>query len=155
MSKNLLRYLRMHFPFPQARPIRHRDGVLAVAAINESAELATLLIADMSLWKRGHGTSATNAIDVAMVEAHAALIEGFGLPLAATRVVEWDSADRFDLYCDLRDGKGYLHYPLVATTRAIEPRSRGAFLSWAPGVGHLMLEKAELVGRGEYAGVEG
>lgn len=155
MSKLLLRYLRLHCAHPTAQPVRHRDGILAVAAVNESAELATLLIADMSLWKRGHGASATNAIDTVMVEAHTALIEGFGIPLAATRVVEWDSCGKFDLYCDRRDGKGYLHHPLVAVSRLVEARSREAFLSWAPGVGLLMLQKAEMVGNGEYAGVEG
>jgi hypothetical protein len=107
MWKLLIRYLRMHGEHPTAKPVRHRDGILVVAAVNESAELATLLIADMSLWKRGHGASATNPIDTVMVEAHSALIEGFGIPLAATRVVEWDSCGKFDLYCDRRDGKGY------------------------------------------------
>ena len=135
MSQIILRYLRLYCATPTATPVRHRDGILAVAAVNESAELATLLIADMSLWKRGHGASATNAIDVVMADAHAALIQGFGIPLSATRVVEWDSAGKFDLFCDLRDGMGYLHHPLFGVGRHIAGRSREAFLSWAPGLG--------------------
>ena len=71
------------------------------------------------------------------------------------RVVEWDSTGKFDLFCDMRDGNGFLHQPLFGVERSIIPRSREAFLSWAPGLGHVMLAKAELVGCGAYAGVEG
>ena len=155
MSQTLIRYLRLYCATPDAMPERHRDGVLAVAAVNERAELATLLLADMSLWGRGAGASVTNAIDRVMALAHSVLIDRFGIPLSQTRVVEWDSAGHFDMFCDMRDGKGYLHHPLFGIERSIVPRSREAFLSWASGLGYVMLAKADLVGCGAYAGVEG
>ena len=155
MSQTLIRYLRLHCATPMATPELHRDGILAVAAINERAELATLLLADMSLWGRGAGASVTNAIDKVMAVAHAALIGRFDIALPSTRIVEWDSAGNFDLFCDMRDGKGYVHHPLFGIERSIAPRSREAFLSWAPDLGHVLLAKADLVGCGEYAGVEG
>jgi len=155
MSQPILRFLRLYCATPNSIAQPHRDGILAVAAVNEAAELATLLLADMALWGRGAGASVTNAIDMVMVKAHASLIARFGIPLAVTRVVEWDSSGHFDLYCDMRDGRGYLHHPLVGTNRKTAARSREAFLSWAPGAGQRMLTKAEEVGSGVYAGTEG
>jgi hypothetical protein len=155
MTDTVIRYLRLHVPYPRAAAQRHRDGILAIASVAEHAELATLLLVDMSLFGRGAGASVTNAIDVAMVEAHAALVKGFAIPLDSTPVVEWDSAGMFDLYCDLGDGRGYLHQPLFARERGIKPRSKEAFLSWAGKTGLQLIQKAEMVGSGAYAGAEG
>lgn len=59
--KPIIRYLRLHCSTPTACPVPGRDGILAVAAIKESAGLARLLLADMSPWGRNDGASVTNA----------------------------------------------------------------------------------------------
>ena len=77
MSHWTVRHLRMHCASPNARPTIGRDGVVAVAGVNERAGLARLLLVDMGLWKRNDGASVTNAIDVLATEAHRRLIAGF------------------------------------------------------------------------------
>lgn len=156
MTKPLIRYLRLFCAFPGATLESRRDGVVAVAAIHESAALARLLLADMGLWGRNDGTSVTNACEQYMRAAHKQLISRFGIPLADTLVVELDSAGHFDLVVDAGDGQGYRHSPLFALDRRLPARSRAAFLSWAPGgSGRALLDKAESVGAGAWADVEG
>lgn len=155
MNRALIRHLRLHCSTPAARPQRHRDGILAVAAIVESAHLARLLLIDMEQWGRNDGASVTNAIDLLAPEAHRLLIAGFGIALRDTQIVEWDGSGAFDLVCDLGDGRGPRHQPLFAIDKGAAPRSREAFLSWAGAVGREMLSRAEAVGAGEWAGVEG
>jgi hypothetical protein len=155
MSSTIIRYLRLHCQHPTARPEPYTDGVLAVASINEGTHLARLLLADMSAWGRGGGASVTKAIDRLMVAAHRHLIAGFGIALHDTLIVERDGSGHFDLVCDLHDGKGYRHMPLFAADKRIAPRTREAFLSWAGAPGGAMLAKAQAVGEGAWAGVEG
>ena len=45
------------------------------------AQLARLLLADMSIWGRGGGTSVTNAVEQFIMAAHRRLIAGFGIAL--------------------------------------------------------------------------
>jgi hypothetical protein len=155
MSNTILRYLRLHCPHPTARPEPRKDGVLAVASINERSHLARLLLADMDAWGRNTGASVTNAIDRLMAAAHRHLISGFGIALKDTLVVELDGNGHFDLVCDLLDGQGLRHMPLYGLDKRIEPRTREAFLSWAGPSGEAMLAKAEAVASGAWAGVEG
>lgn len=153
--KPVIRFLRLYSRSPDAKPEQRRDGVLAVAAIKEAAGLARLLLVDMGPWGRNDGASVTNAFETILPAAHRWLIAGFDVPLADTLVVELDSSGHFDLICDLGDGAGLRHTPLVAGQRACPPRSREAFIWWAGGVGRAMLHRVDAVREGAWAGVEG
>lgn len=155
MSSTIIRYLRLHCAHPTARPEPRKDGVLAVASVNEGTHLARLLLADMRLWGRGGGASVTNAVDRLMVAAHRHLIAGFGIALRDTLIVEWDGSGKFDLVRDVGDGQGYRHMALFPPDKRIAPRTREAFVSWAGAPGLAMLAKADAVGAGEWAGAEG
>jgi hypothetical protein len=154
MSNTIIRYLRLHCAHPAAQPEPRKDGVLAVAAITERVDLARLLLADMSLWGRGRGASVTNAIERLMVTGHRHLIAGFGIPLTETLVVEWDRSGHFDLVQHVGAG-AWRHLPLIGQDKRIAPRTRDAFMSWAGAAGAAMLSKAQAVGEGAWAGVEG
>jgi hypothetical protein len=151
----IIRYLRLYCATPASEPERHRDGVVAVAAIEEKAALARLLLADMGAWGRNPGASVTSAIGPMMIAAYRQLIWGFGISLAETLVVERDVDGHFDLMCDPRDGDGYRRMPLFARGGRSTARTAEAFVSWAGAAGQAMLERAEAVGIGEWAGVEG
>lgn len=155
MNRALIRHLRFYCPSPNATPVWHHDGILAVAGVLEHANLARLLLADMERFGRNRGASVTNAIDRVVPAAHRLLIGGFGIALADTLVVECDGSGAFDLVCDMKDGLGMRHQPLFCMNRTGEARSRAAFLSWAGGMGRAMLDRAEAVGAGRRAGVEG
>ena len=62
MSRALIRHLRMFCQSPDATPVRHHDGILAVAGVLEDANLARLLLVDMERFGRNRGASVTNAI---------------------------------------------------------------------------------------------
>lgn len=153
--KPVIRYLRFHCQSPDARPVPNRDGILAIAAIRETAHLARLLLVDMGAWGRNDGASVTNAARPLMDAAHRRLISGFGIELADTLVAELDGSGHFDLIVDLGDGLGHRHSPLVAGERGVAVRSREAFLWWAGEVGRSMLRTVDAVREGEWAGVEG
>ena len=155
MNRALIRHLRLYCASPNEAPVRHHDGILAVAGVLEHACLARLLLVDMERFGRNRGASVTNAIDQVVPVAHRLLIAGFGVDLADTLVVEWDGSGAFDLVCDMRDGMGMRHQPLLCMNRTAAPRSREAFLSWAGEMGREMLKRAEAVGAGQWAGVEG
>lgn len=155
MSRALIRHLRMFCQSPDATPVRHHDGILAVAGVLEDANLARLLLDDMERFGRNRGASVTNAIQRVAPAAHRLLIGGFGIALVDTLVVELDGSGAFDLVCDLGDGLGMRHQPLFCMHRKAPARSREAFLSWAGDMGRAMLERAEAVGAGQWAGVEG
>ena len=153
--KPIIRYLRFHCPTPTSRPVPNRDGVLAVAAVKETAGLARLLLVDMGLWGRNSGASVTNAACTLVGEAHRRLISGFGIALADTMCVELDRSGHFDLLADLRDGAGLRHSPVTAGERSLRPRSRDAFLWWAGDMGRQMLRTVDAMREGEWAGAEG
>jgi hypothetical protein len=155
MDRALFRILRMHCSVPDAKPALHRDGVLAVAAIHESAGLARLLLVDMGLWDRNDGASVTNAVDVLGREAHRRLISGFGFRLDDLYVVEQDASGAFDLVEGLGRNSRASHRPLRPLDKSLEPRTAAAFLSWTGEMGREMLRRVEAVGRREWAGVEG
>ncbi len=52
-------------------------------------------------------------------------------------------------------GLGLRRQPLFGMRRGVAPRSREAFLDWTGDLGRQMLLRAERVGAGEWAGVEG
>ena len=87
----------------------------------------------------------TNAFGTILTGAHRWLIAGFGLPLADTLVAELDSSGHFDLICDLGDGAGQRHTPLIAGQRACPPRSREAFIWWGGNVAQAMLHTVDAV----------
>jgi hypothetical protein len=153
--KPVVRYLRFHCQSLDARPEPNRDGILAIAAIRETAHLARLLLVDMSAWGRNDGASVTSAAGPLMDAAHRRLIAGFGINLADTLVAELDGSGHFDLIVDLGDGLGHRHSPLVAGERGVAVRSREAFLCWAGEVGRSMLRTVDAVRDCEWAGVEG
>lgn len=155
MTRALIRHLRLFCPSPDATPVRHHDGILAVAGVLEHANLARMLLIDMERFGRNRGASVTNAIQRVAPAAHRLLVGGFGIALADTLVVELDGAGAFDLVCDMGDGMGMRHQPLFCMNRQAPARSREAFLSWAGDMGRAMLERAEAVGAGQWAGVEG
>jgi hypothetical protein len=150
----IVRYLRLHCSTPTAPPVPGRDGVLAVAAIKESADLARLLLVDMSSWGRNDGASVTNAA-LLVDSAHRRLIGGFGIPLSDTMCVELDGSGHFDLLIDMGDGAGLRHRPLIAGERALPARTREAFLWCAGDMGHQMLRTVDAVREGAWAGAEG
>lgn len=154
MNHWIIRHLRLHAAYPTAKPTVGRDGVLAVAAIHESASLARLLLADMGRFKRNDGASVTNGIDVFITEAHTRLIAGFKIALQDTQVVELDASGYFDLVVDLGEGCGRRHQPLFATG-GVASRSREAFAAWGGHVAREMLRRAEVIGEKGWAGVEG
>lgn len=153
--KPIVRYLRLHCPTPTAHPVPGCDGILAVAAIKESAGLARPLLVDMAPWGRNDGASVTSAMVVLVEAAHRRLIGGFGIPLADTMFVELDGSGCFDLLVDMADGAGLRHRPLIAGERALPARTRVAFLWWAGDVGRQMLRTVEGVREGARAGAEG
>lgn len=153
--KPVIRFLRLHCRSPDAKPEPRRDGVLAVAAVNEQAGLARLLLADMGAWGRNDGASVTNAFQVLAPAVHRWLIGGFGVPLDETLIVELDGSGHFDLVRDLRDGEGLRHLPLPAGHGDCAPRSREAFLRWAAESGQAMLRPVDAMRDGAWAGVEG
>lgn len=155
MRQALIRHLRLFCQSPDATPVRHHDGILAVAGVLERANLARLLLVDMERFGRNRGASVTNAIQRVAPAAHRLLIGGFGIALVDTLVVEVDRSGAFDLVCDLGDGRGSRHQPLFCMHRKAPARSREAFLSWAGEMGRAMLDRAEAVGAGEWVGVEG
>ena len=155
MPQALIRHLRLFCASPNVPPVRQQDGVLAVAGVLERAGLARLLLVDMERWGRNAGTSVTNAGDQMVPAAHRYLIAGFGIALTDTLIVEWDGSGAFDVVCDLGDGRGVSHRPLYAVERGVCPRSREAFIAATGAMGHAMLQRAEAVGKGEWAGVEG
>lgn len=57
--------------------------------------------------------------------------------------------------CGLGDGFGMSHRPLYGAERGARPRSREAFIAATGAMGRAMLQRAEAVGKGEWAGVEG
>lgn len=151
----IVRYLRLHCSTPTARPVPGRDGVLAVAAIKESAGLACLLLVDMGSWGRNDGASVTNAACALIDAAHRRLIGGFGIALSDTMCVELDGSGHFDLLIDIGDGAGLRHSALTAVDRAVPARTREAFLWWAGELGRQMLRTVDAVREGEWAGAEG
>jgi hypothetical protein len=153
--KPIVRHLRFHCSTPTATPVAGRDGILAVAAIKESAGLARLLLADMGPWGRNDGASVTNAVRSLVEAAHRRLVGGFGISLADTTCVELDGSGQFDLLLDIGDGAGLRHSALMAGDRAVQPRTREAFLWWAGDVGRQMLRTVDAVREGEWAGAEG
>jgi hypothetical protein len=155
MNHWTVRHLRMHCTSPNARPTIGRDGVVAIAGVNERAGLARLLLADMGLWQRNDGASVTNAIDVLATEAHKRLIAGFSIGLGDTQVVELDGSGAFDLVLDLGDGSGRRHQPLFAPGRSVASRSRQAFLAWGGDVAQAMLRRVDELREKGWAGVEG
>jgi hypothetical protein len=155
MSKPLIRFVRLHCSCAGSHPQRGKDGVVAVAAINENAGLARLLLADMGRWKRNQGVSVRNAIKAMSMEAHRTLIAGFAIPFEETQVVEMDQSGNFDLWCDFGDGLGRRRAPLAGFSTGTTPRSGEAFMEWAGPGGAEMLRVAERIGLGEWAGVEG
>ncbi|PZP29073.1 MAG: hypothetical protein DI603_17820 [Roseateles depolymerans] len=153
--KPVIRFLRMRCRSPDAPPEPHRDGVLAVAAINERAGLARLLLVDMGPWGRNDGASVTNAFQVIVPAAHRWLIGGFGVSLSETLIVELDGAGHFDLIGDLGDGAGLRHMPLPAARGTSTPRTRAAFMQWAGEAAVPMLKAVDAMREGMWAGVEG
>ncbi|MBW8832406.1 MAG: hypothetical protein JF606_24000 [Burkholderiales bacterium] len=123
----------------------HQDGVLALAAIHGSGAIATLLLADMSLWNgREPGTlSLTAAIDEYVKAAYQRLIAPRGVPMDRVRIVEWDACGNFDFFATTTVG-GYLtHVPVFGLSRVSMPRSREAFISWTGATGAALLASAE------------
>lgn len=155
MSQALIRHLRLFCASPNVPPVRQQDGVLAVAGVLERAGLARLLLVDMERWGRNPGASVTNAVDQLAPAAHRYPIGGFGIALADTQIVELDGSGAFDLVCGLGDGCGLSHRPLCGADRGVRHRSREAFIAATGAMGHAMLQRAEAVGKGEWAGVEG
>lgn len=155
MTKPVIRYLRLFCSHPGAEAETRRDGVVAVAAIYEHAALARLLLVDMGLWGRNEGATVTSAFEKFMVAGHRQLISRFGIPLDDTLVVARDSAGHFDWIAEGGDGLGYRCSPMLAMGRPVPARSREAFLSWAGIGGETLLEKADSVGAGAWADVEG
>jgi len=102
-----------------------------------------------------HPASVTNAIDRLVPAAHRYLIGGFGIALADTLIVEWDGSGAFDVVCDLGDGSGMSHRPLYGAEHDLRPRSREAFIAATGAMRRAMLQRAETVGVGDWAGVEG
>lgn len=155
MSQALIRHLRLFCASPNVPPVRQQDGVLAVAGVLERAGLARLLLVDMERWGRNPGASVTNAVDQLAPAAHRYLIGGFGIALADTQIVELDGSGAFDLVCGFGDGSGTSHRPLCRADRGARPRSREAFVAATGTMGRAMLQRADAVGKGEWAGVEG
>ena len=121
------------------------DGVIAVAAIHGNGGAATLLLADMWMWgRRGPATlGLTAAIDEYVKAAYQLLIAPRGIPLDRVRIVEWDSRGNFDFFVTAVAG-GYLtHVPVFGLSRASEPRSRDALLSWTGATGAGLLARVE------------
>ena len=129
--------------------------MVAVAAIYERAALARLLLADMGLWGRNEGASLTSACEQYMLVAHRHLISRFDIPLNDTLVVSLDSSGLFDWIADAGDGRGYKCSAMHAVGRRSPARTREAFLSWAGPGGEALIGKAESVGAGAWADVEG
>jgi hypothetical protein len=157
MPNIIQRFLRLYCHHATAEPQLRQDGVLALAAVNEEAELATLLLVDMARWGRNGGASVTDAVERLARCAHRHLVRGFGVPLEDTRIVTLDREGRFDLVCDLADGLGLRAMPLYALSGRAPAGSRDAFLSWAGPAGVAMLDQAEAVGAGaaQWSGAEG
>ena len=159
MSKTLIRHLRLFCASPDRPPVRHKDGVLAVAGVLETAGLARLLLVDMGRWGRNPGASVTSAVDQLVPAAHRYLIGGFDIPLADTLVVVQDRSGAFDFVSECGSyggGKpGLRHQPLFGANRSVRPRSPEAFIAAAGQMGQDMLDRAEAIGVGEWAGVEG
>ena len=152
MGNWIIRYLRLHCAFPGAKPVAGKDGVVAVAAINESAGLARLLLVDMR--ERNSGASVTNAVEPLAREAHRLLVARFGIQLSETQITELDSAGNFDWVVP-SEGGALLHQALQPPSRRLAPRSREAYLAWSGDVGRAMLSRADAISAGEWAGVEG
>lgn len=151
----IIRHLRLCCANSAARPALERDGVLAVAAIKESAQLARLLLVDMGPWGRNDGASVASAASSYVVAAHRQLISRFGIPLTDTMSVELDVQGGFDLLMDMRDGAGMQRLALASCDDRFEARSREAFLSWSGDIGRRMLRTVDAVQAGEWAGAEG
>ena len=156
MSKPIIRYLRFHCPTATSMPQADRDGALAVAAINESAQLAHMLLVDMRRWDRNDGASLREALGVLVPAAHRRLVAGFGIPMADTLIVEWDGGDVFvRLRVEAEAALQSFDDTPACSTRRGDPGGRSAFLAWARPTGEAMLEKVEAVVGGLWAGVEG
>jgi hypothetical protein len=146
MSKPIIRYLRLHCPTSMSVPQPSRDGPLAVAAINEDAQLAQMLLVDMRRWDRNAGASVRDALGVLVVAAHRRLVAGFGISLADTSIVEWDGADAFfRLRVDGVAARRGLEDAPACATRCGDPLGRSSFLAWAGPTGAAMLQKVEAV----------
>lgn len=137
-------------------PQPNRVGVVAVAAINEDAQLAQMLLVDMRRWDRNNGASVRDALGVLVPAAHRRLVAGFGISLADTLIMEWDDGDAFfRLRADGEATQRGLDDAPACSTRGGDPCGRSSFLAWAGPMGAAMLEKVEAVVGGVWAGVEG
>ena len=156
MSKPIIRYLRFHCPTSTSVPQANRDGALAVAAFNEDAQLAQMLLVDMRRWDRNDGASVSDALDVLVPTAHRRLVAGFGISLADTLIGEWDGGDAFfRLRVDSHTARRGPDDAPAGAIRRGGPGGRSSFLAWAGPMGAVMLEKVEPVVGGVWAGVEG
>lgn len=156
MSKPIFRFLRFHCPTSTSVPQANRDGALAVAAINEDAQLAQMVLVDMRRWDRNDGASVNESLNVLVPAAHRRLVAGFGISLADTLVVEWEGDDAFFRLQVENDAahQGTGGGPIRSVRRG-DPVGRTCFLAWAGSMGAAMLAKVEDVVEGVWAGVEG
>lgn len=156
MSKPIIRYLRFHCLTSTSVLQANRDGTSAVAAINEDAQLAQLLLVDMRRWDRNDGASVNESLSVLLPAAHSRLVAGFGISLADTLLVEWDGDDAFfRLQVENDAAQRGPDGCLTRTVRRGGPAERSCFLAWAGPTGAAMLAKVKAVVDGVWAGVEG
>ena len=131
MSKPIIRYLRFHCPSPTAIPQPNRDGALAVAAINEDAQLAQVLLVGMRRLDRNDGASVNESLSVLVPATHRRLVAGFGTSLAETLVVEWDGDGVFfRLRVDMAPVKQGHEGTPASAARSGEHGGRSSFLAW-------------------------
>ena len=155
MSQALIRHLVSLFcASPNVPPVRQQDGVLAVAGVPSGPDWRGCC---WWTWSAGAATraSVTNAVDQLAPAAHRYLIGGFGIALADTQIVELDGSGAFDLVCGFGDGSGIVASAAMRRGSRCSARSREAFIAATGAMGHAMLQRAEAVGKGEWAGVEG
>ena len=156
MSKPIIRYLRFHCPTSTSVPQANLDGALAVAAINEDAQLAQLLLVDLRRLDRNDCARVDESLSVLVPTAHRHLVAGFGISLADPLVVEWDGDDAFFRLQVEHDAAQ--RGPVGCLTRTVwrgGPPGRSCFLAWAGPTGTAMVGKVEAVVGGVWAGVEG
>jgi hypothetical protein len=141
MSKPIIRYLRFHCPTPTSMTQANRDGALAVAAINEGAGLAQMLLVAMRRWGRNDGASGRDALGVLVHAAHQRLVAGFGISLTDNCSGSGTTVKRSTgSMAWLR--RGWLMSNRGATRRG-GPGGRSCHLNLAGPVGAAMLNKVE------------
>lgn len=135
----VIRYLRLRY-LPEARAcVKHEDGVLAVASVRPVSGWALLLLCDMGRRDPSLPELDAPAWDRCLHAGHRWLVQGFDVALGDTTVLVWDRSGQFREAAPGSLCSASVSLPAV----------------WQSPAGRAVIDKAQAVMGGEWAGAEG